>query len=114
MSADILKLSGNYVRNSRRNVVTTQDIQVAMSADKVLLDMFDADAAAPAEEDLFGAEKASLTYEELIKDLLLEESQYIRDLNMISRDLNMISHVFRKSFITATSLPLKSVIFKRK
>eukprot|EP00118_Oscarella_pearsei_P019533 m.208247 g.208247 ORF g.208247 m.208247 type:complete len:1270 (+) comp39702_c0_seq23:557-4366(+) len=94
MSADILKLSGNYVRNSRRNVVTTQDIQVAMSADKVLLDMFDADAAAPAEEDLFGAEKASLTYEELIKDLLLEESQYIRD-------LNMISHVFRKSFITA-------------
>jgi hypothetical protein len=42
------------------------------------------------------ADRASMSYEELVKDVLLEESQYLRD-------IHMITHVFQKSFLAGGS-----------
>ncbi|XP_014673942.1 PREDICTED: son of sevenless homolog 1-like [Priapulus caudatus] len=92
ISADILKLAGNYVKNIRHEELTCQDIRVAMCADKVLMDMFcqDDDVPLPIEEEPMN--RGSLTYEEVVKDMVHEENQYIRDLNMIFK-------VFRKPFV---------------
>ena len=88
------QLTGNYVKNIKHQEITRQDIKVAMCADKVLMDMFfqeDDVNSLNVEEEAPLARRSSLTYEDLIKDLVLEETQYMRDLNMIIK-------VFRDPF----------------
>ncbi|KAG5855541.1 hypothetical protein ANANG_G00050130 [Anguilla anguilla] len=100
ISADILKLAGNYVRNIRHYEISQQDIKVAMCADKVLMDMFHQD-----EEDLSGFplmdEEPSVsgeqTYYDLVKTFMAEVRQYLRDLNLIIK-------VFREPFASNTKL----------
>ncbi|XP_069035902.1 son of sevenless homolog 1 isoform X2 [Lepisosteus oculatus] len=100
ISADILKLAGNYVRNIRHYEVSQQDIKVAMCADKVLMDMFHQD-----EEDISGFplmdEEPSVSgeqsYYDLVKTFMAEVRQYLRDLNLIIK-------VFREPFVSNTKL----------
>ncbi|XP_036407708.1 son of sevenless homolog 1 isoform X1 [Megalops cyprinoides] len=100
ISADILKLAGNYVRNIRHYEISQQDIKVAMCADKVLMDMFHQD-----EEDISGFplmdEEPSVsgeqTYYDLVKTFMAEVRQYLRDLNLIIK-------VFREPFASNTKL----------
>ena len=81
------------MKNIKHKDITCQDIKVAMCADKVLMDMFfqEDDDSMNVEEELRSIRRESLTYEEIVKKMVLEETQYVRDLNMIIK-------VFRAPF----------------
>ncbi|MED6288847.1 Son of sevenless 1, partial [Characodon lateralis] len=100
ISADILKLAGNYVRNIRHFDITKQDITVAMCADKVLMDMFHQDeediSLLPLldEEPLANEEQS---YYDLVRSFMADSRQYLRQLNLLLR-------VFREPFISSPML----------
>ncbi|KAG8123116.1 hypothetical protein E2320_018548 [Naja naja] len=100
ISADILKLVGNYVRNIRHDEITKQDIKVAMCADKVLMDMFHQDVEDISTLTLSDEEPSTSgeqTYYDLVKSFMAEVRQYIRELNLIIK-------VFREPFISNQKL----------
>ncbi|XP_065353611.1 protein son of sevenless-like [Cloeon dipterum] len=97
ISSDILLLTGSYVKNIHNVYITSQDIQIAICADKVLMDMFHQEedkipiatlppaVANHVEDEDSPVVRASVTYEEVVKDLIHDEKQYLRDLNMITK-----------------------------
>ncbi|XP_066481412.1 son of sevenless homolog 1 isoform X2 [Tiliqua scincoides] len=100
ISADILKLVGNYVRNIRHFEITKQDIKVAMCADKVLMDMFHQDVEDIGTLTLSDEEPSTSgeqTYYDLVKSFMAEVRQFIRELNLIIK-------VFREPFIANPKL----------
>ncbi|XP_022105287.1 son of sevenless homolog 1-like isoform X2 [Acanthaster planci] len=104
IAADILKLAGNYVKNIRHMEICCQDIKVAMCADKVLMEMFHQDdeevsmsSLALEDSQEVDVRTGTLTYDEVVKDMILEETQYIRDLNLIIK-------VFRRLFTREPNL----------
>ncbi|XP_076831340.1 son of sevenless homolog 2 isoform X4 [Brachyhypopomus gauderio] len=98
ISADILKLAGNYVGNIRHYEISRQDIKVSMCADKVLMDMFDQEEVGLVSQ---GPEEVSstgeLTYDDLVRLEIAEERQYLRELDLIIK-------VFRKAFLSQPKL----------
>ncbi|XP_036397648.1 son of sevenless homolog 2 [Megalops cyprinoides] len=99
ISADILKLAGNYVGNIRHYEISQQDIKVSMCADKVLMDMFDQDediglVSQCADEPSTSGE---LTYDDLVRLEIAEERQYLRELDLIIK-------VFRQAFLSNSKL----------
>ncbi|XP_043553536.1 son of sevenless homolog 2 isoform X1 [Chiloscyllium plagiosum] len=98
ISADILKLAGNYVGNIRHYEISQQDIKVSMCADKVLMDMFDQDDIGLSSLGDDGPNSTGEQhYYDLVKAEIAEERQYLRELNLILK-------VFRKSFTSNNKL----------
>ncbi|XP_023619639.1 son of sevenless homolog 2 isoform X8 [Myotis lucifugus] len=98
ISADILKLAGNYVFNIRHYEISQQDIKVSMCADKVLMDMFDQDdigLVSLCEDE--PSSSGELNYYDLVRTEIAEERQYLRELNMIIK-------VFREAFLSDKKL----------
>ncbi|XP_072285052.1 son of sevenless homolog 2 [Pyxicephalus adspersus] len=99
ISADILKLAGNYVFNIRHYEISQQDIKVSMCADKVLMDMFDQDddigLVALCDEE--PSSTGELSYYELVRNEIAGERQYLRELNLIIK-------VFREAFLANKKL----------
>ncbi|TRY78935.1 hypothetical protein TCAL_01723 [Tigriopus californicus] len=85
ISADILKLSGNYVKNYRHMEITRQDIQVAMCSDKVLMEMFQQENVLNQNHEKSRDHKKAQPYDEVVKDLIIDEKQYLRDQHMITK-----------------------------
>ncbi|XP_068621883.1 protein son of sevenless [Battus philenor] len=91
VSGDILKLAGTFVKKisqkSGYQTISCSDIKTAMCADKVLMDMFYQEPellAAGAAGERRGR-RGSLTYGELVRDLLADERHFLRDLHLIIR-----------------------------
>ncbi|KAM3955484.1 son of sevenless [Aphomia sociella] len=93
VSSDILKLAGNFVKKisqkSGYETITLSDIKTAMCADKVLMDMFYQESELASEAGSGTAEqrgrRGSLTYAELVRDLLTDEKHFLRELHLIIR-----------------------------
>ncbi|KRY56003.1 Son of sevenless -like protein 1 [Trichinella britovi] len=84
----MLRLTGNYVKNIRHSEITLQDLKVAMRADNVLMDLFyhdseDIPIISLNADDLVSKKVGSLSYEQTVKDLVHNEAQFLRDVNMI-------------------------------
>ncbi|XP_053103546.1 son of sevenless homolog 2 [Hemicordylus capensis] len=98
ISADILKLAGNYVLNIRHFDISQQDIKVSMCADKVLMDMFDQDdigLVSLCEDE--PSSSGELNYYDLVRTEIADEKQYLRELNLIIK-------VFREAFLSNRKL----------
>uniref|UniRef100_A0A8C2AG13 Son of sevenless homolog 2 (Drosophila) n=1 Tax=Cyprinus carpio TaxID=7962 RepID=A0A8C2AG13_CYPCA len=97
ISADILKLAGNYVSNIRHYEISQQDITVSMCADKVLMDMFDQEEemglVSQSVEEV--SSSGVLTYDDLVRLEIAEERQYLRELDLIIK-------VFRQAFTSSS------------
>nr|XP_022906385.1 protein son of sevenless isoform X2 [Onthophagus taurus] len=97
ISADILKLAGNYVTNIKHTEITYQDVQISMNADKALMDLFYQDEGGKlniCEQPSVSTHvsRTTKTYEEVVRELMTAERQYLRDLHMIIK-------VFREEII---------------
>lgn len=98
ISADILKLVGNYAKNIKHVEITYQDVQISMKVDKALMDMFYQDeggGTSSLNENpvmLSTAPRTSLTYEETVRELIASEKAYLKELHMLIK-------VFREEII---------------
>ncbi|XP_034385749.1 son of sevenless homolog 1-like [Cyclopterus lumpus] len=100
ISADILKLAGNYVRNIRHYEISQQDITVAMCADKVLMDMFHQDEEDISSFPLMDEEPSAneeQSYYELVRSFMSDGRQFLRTLNLLIK-------VFREPFASSPML----------
>lgn len=92
VAADILKLAGNFVKNTHKPAVMIilRDVQVSMSADpalqallKPLQSSTEHISALNISDVEINPDRGSLKYDELLRDLTEHESQFIRQLNLI-------------------------------
>ncbi|XP_057667174.1 protein son of sevenless isoform X2 [Diorhabda carinulata] len=99
ISADILKLVGNYAKNIKHMEITYQDVQISMKVDKALMDMFYQDEGGGSniiENPVMVS--TTLNYEETVRELIASEKAYLKELHMLIK-------VFREEIIKLNPSP---------
>ncbi|CAG0881346.1 unnamed protein product [Darwinula stevensoni] len=104
LAADILKLVGNYVKIIHRSEISPEDIEVAMYADKVLMDLFHPEGGGltspsgglPLPEER--ALEEAKSYDQVVKDLIAREKMYLRELHLATK-------VFREQITSLNPFP---------
>jgi son of sevenless-like protein len=98
IATDILNLVCKYVENMRHQQISLQDVQIAMNADNLLMDLFFGTIQVPV-DDFFTVdldeklnEPCPTNCAQLTKDMIYKERQFLRDLTAIIK-------VFREPFI---------------
>lgn len=96
IAADLLKLVGNYVKNIHKVNISIQDIDIAMYADRALLELFFQDDEDPIyQEPIIQPNNIALNYRDVVLDFVAEERLFIRELKLILKifyeELNKIS-----------------------
>ena len=82
VSADVLKLSGNYTRNCKCAKISLADISTVLQADPVLQTVFSQLEALPSMESP-NALHLDIKYDAMIKELILAETSYRNTLDVI-------------------------------
>ena len=94
----MLQLVGIYLQTINSYDVTQKDIMTAMCADRVLMDLLSQCSSGDKPntiEESHPKMDATLTYDQLVKDLIEHEKSYIRELNMISKVRELWAKTFK-------------------
>lgn len=89
---DVLRLAGGFVINCKHQMITEQDVRVAMCAAHHLVKLFndyeddedndDDDVNEIMDDDNSSTEQS---YDDLVKEFILKEKQFVKQLNLIMK-----------------------------
>ncbi|OQV18810.1 Son of sevenless-like protein 1 [Hypsibius exemplaris] len=90
LASEILRVAGKYIINIRHQEITEEDVKVSVFAEKVIMELFsqeEEDSFCPLTESDSSSSlcKAPLSYEDILKEFLLEEKAFLRELKLIKK-----------------------------
>lgn len=118
---DIFKLVCKYVENQGIQGIKSQDVKIALNADSLLMDLFFGNSYTADSEELpfslidelsmlqadadgesAGTDETHALYNDIVKELIKEERQFLRELHLI---IKVFREPFMRLLTTSSSVP---------